>query len=159
MQLCVWKILKRHQAAVRFPWRIRHLIHSIPQSLLRAGQDLKPGFLDFVSTIRRGKIMYTHHAGRVYTCRSHAHVHARTHTACMYTCTLMYIHAHSTCSVKRLWHSWPSLFCFLFGGSRSHLRNLRDFEHPPPSLRSISCLPEAQTALEKTRSKTVTAYP
>lgn len=50
----------------------------------------------------------------------------------------MYTHAHNTCSVKRLWHSWPSLFYFLFRGSRSHLRNLRDFKHPPPSLRSIA---------------------
>lgn len=95
LQLCVWKIPKRHQAAVRFPWRIRHLIHSIPQSLLRAGQDLKPGFLDFVSTIRRGKIMYTHHAGRVYTCRSHAHVHARAHTRHACTHALSCTHMHT----------------------------------------------------------------
>lgn len=31
--------------------------------------------------------MYTHHAGRVYTCRSHAHAHARTHG--------VHVHMHS----------------------------------------------------------------
>lgn len=78
LQLCVWKISKRHQAAVRFPQRIRHLIHSIPESLLRLGQDLRSRFLDLVSIVRRGKIMYTYHAG--YLLATRAYTHTQTHT-------------------------------------------------------------------------------